>query len=89
MRPAQGRTVARVDVLSQAGSLVRTLRVRTNPSGYFTDPVPSPRMRHGCATRRSGSAPDGKELRSRVARAGPPIRYLDAGEPPPPRNSGR
>jgi hypothetical protein len=89
VRPARGRTSARVDVLARRGrGLIRTLRVRTNSRGYFMLRFRRPgaaRLRYQA----QWSAPDGKELRSRIARAGRPIRYLDAGEPMPPRNSGR
>lgn len=75
VRPAVGRTVANVAVLS-GGRVVRTLRVGTNPRGYFMIHVRSrdaARLRYQARWTTS----KGEELHSRVAGAGPLIRYLD------------
>ena len=75
VRPAVGRTVANVAVLP-GGRVVRTLRVGTNPRGYFMIHV---RRRDAAALRYQArwTTSKGEELHSRVAGAGPLIRYLD------------
>ena len=72
-RPATGRV--RVDVTaSSGGGFTRIARPTTNPAGYFRI-----RVRRGGAAglsfRTRWRSPGGELMRSRVARAGQPIRY--------------
>ena len=72
-RPAKRRV--RVDVsASSGGRFTRIARPRTNPAGYFRI-----RVRRGGAAnlsfRTQWRSPRGELMRSRVARAGQPIRY--------------
>lgn len=76
VRPAEGRVRARVRLVRR-GRLGRTVRrPRTNPAGYYRF-----RLRRRDVARlrlrAEWESPDGETMRSRVARAGRPIAYLE------------
>ena len=81
VRPAEGRTTATITIAPRAGgSFAAAMRVATNDSGYFRVRLRrrgAPRQRY----RIEWASPGGEVLRSRVASAGRPIRYLP--DPPP------
>jgi hypothetical protein len=81
VRPAEGRTQARITISSGIGQAFAALQAATtNDAGYFRVRVRRPgaaRLRY----RIEWTSPSGSTLRSRVARAGRRIRYLP--DPPP------
>ena len=81
VRPAEGRTTATITISPRPGQPFAAARqVTTNVAGYFRVRVRrrgAPRLRY----RIEWTSPSGALLRSRIANAGPPIRYRP--DPPP------
>ena len=76
VRPARGTVRVTVTTVGRAGGPARIARPRTNSSGYFRLVVRrrgARRLRYQTRWR----APSGKLMASRVARAGPPIKYME------------
>ena len=87
VRPADGRVRPKVTASGAAGAGSSTVaRPLTNPKGYFRIRLRRPgaeRLRYRVEWQTS----DGSMVRSRVAKAGRPIRYLDRSHAPKPRQA--
>lgn len=82
-RPAEGSTSITITLSTAAGRPFRAIRtVRTNPAGYFRVLL---RRKEAAilSYRLEWRKPDGGLIRSRKARAGPRIRYLEPAQPRP------